>query len=130
MKGQSIVLNQIWHEKSTKIHEGPVSQQGSCDALHGHSAQNRSSSAHTQLTGPPQPLFWHHSSIAGIKIEIMGTGICSKCRWQSGCLACDPTGLVGWSPDIASSFQSVGHPGLQQDVVSMRNMRQQRINMR
>ena len=24
------------------------------------------------------------------KIETMGAGICSKCRWMSGCLACDP----------------------------------------
>ena len=129
MSVNSIAFNQIWHEKSTQIHEGPMSQQGSCDALHGHSAQNRSSSAHTQLTGPPLS---HcsgitHPSLAS-KSRSWGPAYAPNADGRADALHVIPRGWSAGAQKLPPL--SVGHPGLQQDVVSMRNMRQQRINMR
>ena len=125
MKGQSIAIRFGMRNplKSMKV---PLSQQGSCDALHGHSAQNRSSSAHAQLTGPPL------SHCSGITHP----SLASKSRSWGPAYAPNADGRAdalvipqGWSAGAQTLPPlSVGHPGLQQDVVSTRNMRQHETN--
>ena len=42
------------------------------------------------------------------KVRKEGLGVCSKCRWQSGCLACDPEKAWKWavSKDLGYSGRS------------------------
>ena len=38
----------------------------------------------------------HEYTVAMHKIQVRGTSICSRCRWQSGCLSCDPDNCTAY----------------------------------